>query len=72
MTPPYVIVSGDFVRTGGMDQANYALASYLARRGRTVHLVAYRASSDLVARPGVVFHRIPKPAGAYTLGGPLL
>ena len=33
----FALVSGDFVKTGGMDRANYALASYLARQGRAVH-----------------------------------
>jgi glycosyltransferase involved in cell wall biosynthesis len=68
----YAIVAGDFVTTGGMDAPNYALASYLARSGRTVHLVAYRAAEELARIPNVVFHRVPKPAGAYALGAPLL
>jgi len=54
MSRPYVLVTGDFVLTGGMDRANYALASYLAgREGAEVHLVAHRAADDLTARPGV-------------------
>jgi hypothetical protein len=36
---PYLLVTGDFVKTGGMDRANYALAHYLARQGGEVHLV---------------------------------
>jgi glycosyltransferase involved in cell wall biosynthesis len=70
--PPYVIVTGDFVRTGGMDVANFALASYLARAGRRLHLVAYRVDDELAAHRDVVVHRVPKPLGAYTLGSPLL
>lgn len=68
----YLIVTGDFVTTGGMDRANHALASYLARRGDEVHLVAHRVGEDLLAFPNVTFHRAPKPAGAYLLGAPLL
>jgi glycosyltransferase involved in cell wall biosynthesis len=72
MNGAYAIVTGDFVTTGGMDAPNYALASYLARSGRKVHLVGYRADEELVRSPNVVFHRVPKPAGAYALGAPLL
>ena len=72
MTKPYVIVSGDFVKTGGMDRANYALADHLSRRGDEVHLVAYRAEATLLARPNVRLHRVRKPLGSYTLGRPLL
>ena len=70
--PPFVLVAGDFVTTGGMDRANYALASYLLDRGREVHLVAHRASEDLLSRPGARFHPVPKPLGSYMLGGPAL
>ncbi len=69
---PYLIVSGDFVKTGGMDRANYALASYLARDGFETHLVAHRVSPSLAEQPQVVVHRVPKPANSYTLGQPLL
>ena len=68
----FLLVSGDFVKTGGMDRANYALASYLADRGDVVELVAHRVASDLLARPNVVFHRVPKPLRSYLMGGPLL
>ena len=37
---PFLLVSNDFVTTGGMDRANHALAMYLARKGHPVHLVA--------------------------------
>ena len=70
--PTTLIVSGDFVKTGGMDRANYALADYLARRGDPVRLVAYQAADDLLARPNVSIRRVAKPAGSYTLGRPLL
>lgn len=67
-----MLVAGDFVRTGGMDAANYALAAYLARCGAEVHLVGYRAADDLTDYPNVLLHRVPKPLGSYTLGEPLL
>ena len=70
--PGYALVSGDFVKTGGMDRANYALASYLARRGHPVHLVAHRADDDLMGQGPVAFHRVPKPLGSYLLAEPLL
>ena len=69
---PYVVVTGDFVRTGGMDIANHALASYLAREGKEVHLVAYRVDPVLAAMPAVAFHRALKPGNAYALGAPCL
>lgn len=68
----YLLVSGDFVKTGGMDRANYAVASYLAGRGDRVELVAHRAADDLLARPNVTLHRVPKPLNSYTLGNPLM
>jgi glycosyltransferase involved in cell wall biosynthesis len=69
---PWVIVAGDFVRTGGMDAANYALASYLARDGRETHLVAHRVADDLAALPGIRVHAVPRPLAKHTLGFPLL
>jgi glycosyltransferase involved in cell wall biosynthesis len=69
---PSLLVTGDFVTTGGMDRANHALASYLARQGRPVHLVAHRVAEDLLALPGVVWHRVPKLLGSYFLSEPLL
>lgn len=68
----YLIVTGDFVRTGGMDMANFALAGYLAARGHSVRLVAHRADEELASRPNVTVHRVPKPANSYLLGSPLL
>ena len=55
-----------------MDMANFALASYLARQGVAVHLVAHRVAPELIAIPGVQFHRVAKPARSYLLGSPLL
>jgi glycosyltransferase involved in cell wall biosynthesis len=69
---PYLLVSGDFVKTGGMDRANHALALHLARRGHPVHLVTHRAADDLSGLGNVAVHRVPKPAGSYLLGEPLL
>ncbi len=72
MKPPYLIVTGDFVKAGGMNQPNYELARYLADEGYRTHLVGYRAADDLARHPRVVFHRVPKPAGSYFLGQPAL
>jgi len=69
---PYAIVTGDFVRTGGMDRANFGLAEFLAKAGSPVHLVAHRVADDFAAYPNVRFHRVPKPLGRYALGAPLL
>ncbi len=66
-TKPVMIVSGDFVLTGGMDRANYALAHYLARQGTPVELVAYRVDEELLRYPNVTHHRVSKPAGSYFL-----
>ncbi len=52
--------------------ANLALADYLARQGHEVHLVAHRVDGDLARMPNVHVHRVPKPAGSYLLGEPLL
>jgi glycosyltransferase involved in cell wall biosynthesis len=69
---PYVLVTGDFVKTGGMDMANFALADYAARQGREVHLVAHRVAPELASAPGVLVHRIPKPAGSYAAAAPFV
>ncbi len=67
-----ILVTGDFVKTGGMDRANYALADFLSRQGGTVELVAHRADPELTARASVTLHRVPKPLSSYVLGDPLL
>ena len=69
---PYLLVAGDFVKTGGMDAANHALANYLAETGNQVHLVATRVAQDLASRSNVTVHRVPKPADSYILAEPLL
>lgn len=68
----FLIAAPDFVKVGGMDRANYALAACLAERGDDLRLVAHRAAEDLTARPNVTFHRAPKPLNAYILGNPFL
>jgi glycosyltransferase involved in cell wall biosynthesis len=55
-----------------MDVANFSLASYLARNGADVHLVAHRADPELLALSNIRFHRVAKPGGSYLLGAPLL
>jgi glycosyltransferase involved in cell wall biosynthesis len=67
----YLLVTGDFARTGGMDRANFALANYLAQRG-LVHLVAHRVAPELLTQANVTFHRVPKVANSYLLSSPLL
>lgn len=69
---PYLLVSGDFVPTGGMDTANLALALYLATRGDEIHLVTHRADEQLWSRPNVIIHRVHKPASSYLLATPFL
>ena len=68
----YLLVAWDFIRTGGMDMANHALASYLADSGRDVHILAASASEDLTQRPNIHFHRIPRLAHSTFLSAPLL
>ncbi|SOD02587.1 Glycosyltransferase involved in cell wall bisynthesis [bacterium JGI 053] len=70
--PAWLVAAGDFVVTGGMDAANHALASYLARAGRETNLVAHRVAPDLAALRGVRVHRVPRPLGSHLLGFPLL
>ena len=70
---PWLLASGDFVPLGGMDTANHALASFLARRSNgPVHLVAHRVSPDLARLPQIHVHRVPRPFGVHSLGEPLL
>lgn len=65
---PWVLVTGDFVKTGGMDVANHALASWLARNGHEVHLVAHRVDEELLKLGNVTFHAARKPMNSYYLG----
>jgi glycosyltransferase involved in cell wall biosynthesis len=70
--PAWLIAAGDFVRTGGMDAANFALAGYLARIGRETHLAAHRVDPELRRLPGIHAHWVPRPLGSHLLGFPLL
>jgi glycosyltransferase involved in cell wall biosynthesis len=67
-----VLISGDFVRTGGMDMPNFAVAQHLAEWGVSVQLVAFRISEELASHANVRWCKVPKPLGAYALGLPLL
>jgi Glycosyltransferase Family 4 len=69
---PYLIVTGDFVQTGGMDNANYELAKHLAERGAELHLVAHRVSNQITQFANVSPHPVQKPLDSYLLGSPLL
>ena len=69
----YLLITGDFTPLGGMDRANHALASYLARQaGAEVHLVAHRVWDDLLARSNVHLYRVPRLWGKHLLGHALL
>src|SRR5882672_3204100 len=68
-----LFVSGDFKHGGGMDRANYELAWYLAEEARAdVSLVAYHVAEPLASHRRVVWHRVSKPMGSYSLGASLL
>jgi glycosyltransferase involved in cell wall biosynthesis len=68
---PWMLAAGDVVPIGGMDTANFGLASFLARQGAELHLVAHRVAEEL-AMANVHHHRVPRPLGWHRLGGPLL
>jgi glycosyltransferase involved in cell wall biosynthesis len=72
MSGPVLLVAADFIKTGGMDRANLALARFLADRGHEVHLVGHSAAAELTALPNVTFRRAPKPARSDFLGGRIL
>lgn len=67
-----VLISGDFVQTGGMDMPNFALARHLAECGMPVQLVAYRVADELAKHSNVHWRKVPKPLRSYFLGAPLL
>jgi len=67
-----VMVSGDFVRTGGMDMPNFSVAQQLADWGVSVQLVAFRVAEELAKHVNVQWHRVPKPLQSYFLGLPML
>src|SRR4051812_10902774 len=62
------LVAADFVKTGGMDRANYAVADYLTRRGTDVILVSHRVSTDLAGRSNARWQRVPRPFGLDVVG----
>jgi hypothetical protein len=64
----WLLVAGDVRPSGGMDIANHALASYLARQVSSLHLVTHAASAELTAAENVQVHRVPRPFGAHRLG----
>ena len=68
----WLLATGDFTTLGGMDRANYALASYLARRGDAVRLIAHRVDPELAATAGVEPRLVARPFGADLAGAPLL
>ena len=72
MSNSYLIVASDFVKTGGMDRANYALAEYIAHQGKDLHLVTYRVDDALAEIQNVHIHYVPKPSNSHFLGAPLL
>ena len=69
---PVAIVISDFCTTGGMDMANYALADYLARQHRPLHLVAHHVDDELARRESVTVHRAPRPLKSNLLGMPFI
>jgi glycosyltransferase involved in cell wall biosynthesis len=68
----FSIVTGDFVPTGGMDRANFALANYISRQGHVLNLVAHRVDPALADRSNVTVHQVSKPLNSNFLGAPLL
>jgi len=70
----WLLVAGDFTTHGGMDMANFALASYLARQPGVsqLHLVGHRVAPELTELPSVHAHVVPRPLGAHRFGEPLM
>ena len=64
----FILVSGDFVRTGGMDMANYYLADFIARAGNPVHIVSHRVDPALLAYANVIWRRASRPWGSHIIG----
>ncbi len=62
------MVSGGFHPLGGQSKANAALADYLARLGRPIHLVGHDIDPCFLARPGVTVHIVPRPGGRDIMG----
>jgi len=68
----FLLVSGAFVRTGGMDLPNYFLADFLAREGFEVHVVSHNVDTALLSHQKVIWHRAPRPRRSTILGEPVL
>lgn len=67
----WLIVAGDFATTGGMDRANLALASRLARRGAPTYAVGHRLESEQ-DQASIHWIRARRPWGRHLLGAPIL
>ena len=72
MMNSYLLVAADFIKTGGMDRANFALADYLAKQKYQIHLVAYQIDTELLDYSNITFHPVPKLLNSFFLSGPLL
>ncbi len=68
----FALVAGDFVRTGGMDAANYMFAQHLARANWDVNLVAFRVDALLLEERAVHSTPVARPFGREMLGVPML
>jgi glycosyltransferase involved in cell wall biosynthesis len=70
---PWLLVSGDFTRWGGMDRPNYELAWYLANElDLPVWLVSHFVAQPLSHHENVTWHRVPRPLDCHWLAAPLL
>ena len=69
---PVLLISGDFVRTGGMDISNYYLADFLGRQSLPVHIVSHNIDPDLLSPATVTWHRVPRPLASNLIGERLL
>lgn len=72
LTENFLLISGDFVRTGGMDIANFHLADYIAQKGIPVNIVAHEVDPALASLPNVKWQRAPRPRHSTIIGEPLL
>ncbi len=55
-----------------MDKANLALGQYLIDQGVPIHAVCHTADAEFARHPLVTVHRVPRPAGSFFLGRPML
>ena len=69
---PWLLITSDLLKTGGMDRANYALTEYLLHHKQTVHVVAHQVAPALLQHANLKFHPISKPLGSSFLGEPYL